>query len=249
MLREHEISLAYEQQRKINALKDQFLLNVNHELRTPLTVLGGSLELLIARHESFDPKTRAQMLKNALASQAELVAMVDSVMDATQIVSDIPVANAEAVNVMHLLQEVLAYLAQELAAYTICLHIPEQLMVWADPQFLRQVLRNLLVNIVKYVPTQTEIRIEATQADPSSLVCLSVQDAGPGIPADELPLLFEKFVRLKRDRAGSMRGTGLGLYICKQLIEGMGGHIWVESSGREGMGSRFCFTLPPVPPS
>jgi signal transduction histidine kinase len=110
------------------------------------------------------------------------------------------------------------------------------------------VLRNLLANIFKYVPTQTEIRIEATQANPSSMVCLSVQDEGPGIPADELPLLFEKFVRLKRDLAGSMRGAGLGLYICKQLIEAMGGRIWVESSGREGMGSRFCLTLPPVPP-
>ena len=80
---------------------------------------------------------------------------------------------------------------------------------------------------------------------PSSPVCLSVQDAGPGIPAEELPLLFEKFVRLKRDLAGSTRGTGLGLYICKQLVEAMGGRIWVESSGHLGEGSRFCVTLPP----
>ena len=121
-------------------------------------------------------------------------------------------------------------------------------MVWADPEFLRQVLRNLLSNVFKYVPTQTEIRIEATQEAPSSQVCLSVQDAGPGIPAEELPLLFEKFVRLKRDLAGSTRGTGLGLYICKQLIEAMGGRIWVESPGRLGEGSRFCLTLSPLSP-
>jgi signal transduction histidine kinase len=79
-------------------------------------------------------------------------------------------------------------------------------------------------------------------------VCLSVQDAGPGIPAEELPLLFEKCVRLKRDLASSTRGIGLGLYICKQLVEAMGGHIRVESSGRLGEGSRFCLTLPPFPP-
>ncbi len=78
-------------------------------------------------------------------------------------------------------------------------------------------------------------------------MCLSVQDAGPGIPPEELPLLFEKLVRLKRDLAGPTRGTGLGLYICKQLVEEMGGRIWVESSGRMGEGSRFCMTLLPFP--
>lgn len=250
VLKERQATLAYEQQRQINALKDQFLLNVSHELRTPLTVLAGSLELLAAQHERLDPMMRAQMLQEALASQEELVALVDQVLDATRVVDDIPLANAEAVNVQHLLQEVLAHLASgDLAAYTIRLQVSEQVMVWADPQFLRQVLRNLLANICNYVPTQTEIRIEATQAEPSSLVCLSVQDEGPGIPADELPLLFEKFVRLKRDLAASTRGTGLGLSICKQLVEAMGGRIWVESSGRLGEGSRFCLTLPPVPPS
>ena len=134
------------------------------------------------------------------------------------------------------------------AAYTIRLQVSEQILVWADPQFLHQVLQNLLSNVFKYVPRQTEIRIEVTQATPSSPVCLSVQDAGPGIPAEELPLLFGRFVRLQRDLAGKTRGTGLGLYICRRLIEAMGGRIWVESSGREGEGSRFCVTLPPAPP-
>ena len=79
-------------------------------------------------------------------------------------------------------------------------------------------------------------------------VCLRVQDAGPGIPPEEKSLLFEKFARLERDLYGKTRGTGLGLYISKQLVEGMGGTIWVESSGIEGEGSTFCFTLPYMPP-
>jgi len=73
-----------------------------------------------------------------------------------------------------------------------------------------------------------------------------VKDEGPGIPANEVPLLFGKFVRLQRDLSGSIRGTGLGLYISKNLVEAMKGRIWVESTGREGEGSRFCFTLPVV---
>jgi signal transduction histidine kinase len=238
-----EIRRAYEQQRNLNELKDQFLLNVSHELRTPLTMLGGTLELLEGHHEHMSPEDRAQVLKDALAGQEELVDLVNGVLDATGVESEIPLVQLEAVCPHHLVQELLATLSP-IQEYTVCLQMPEQVMVWADSRFLRRVLRNLLTNIFKYVPTQTEIVISVVQADSSSPVCLSVQDAGPGIPAEELPLLFEKFVRLKRDLAGPMRGTGLGLYICKQLVEAMGGHIWVESSGRLGEGSRFCMTLP-----
>ena len=71
-----------------------------------------------------------------------------------------------------------------------------------------------------------------------------MQDAGPGIPPEDIPLLFGKFVRLKRDLASSIRGTGLGLYLSKQLVAAMGGSIWVESTGVAGQGSRFYFTLP-----
>jgi signal transduction histidine kinase len=247
LLKERQSTLAYEQQCKINALKDQFLLNVSHELRTPLTVLRGSLELLRELDEYLDPMKRVQLVEEAFASQEELVDLVDRVLDATRVVGDIPMAKLAAVNVGHQLQEVLAHLdPRDCATYKIRLQVSEQVMVWADPLFLRQVLRNLFSNIFKYVPTQTEIHIEVTQADPASPVYVSVQDEGPGIPADELPLLFEKFVRLKRDMTGPIRGTGLGLYICKQLIEAMGGRIWVESSGCVGEGSRFCLTLPPV---
>jgi signal transduction histidine kinase len=86
-----------------------------------------------------------------------------------------------------------------------------------------------------------DIHAQETSAE---YVCISVKDTGPGIPPEEIGLLFERFVRLQRDLAGAKRGTGLGLYISKQLVEAMGGRIWVESSGIEGEGSLFCFTLP-----
>jgi signal transduction histidine kinase len=246
---ERQATLAFEQQRQINELKNQFLLHMSHELRTPLDVVGGSLELFKEYFERMDPVQRTQILEQALASYEELANLVNRVLDATTVMSDIPLASPEVVCVHQILQEVLAHLdPRDVEAYTICLQVPEQVLVWADPQFLRQVLQNLLSNVFKYVPTRTEIRIEATQATPPSPVCLSVQDAGSGIPPEELPLLFEKFVRLKRDLAGTTRGTGLGLYICKRLVETMGGRIWVESSGRPGEGSRFCVTLPSSSP-
>lgn len=251
LLKERQTRLAYEQQREISALKDQFLLNVSHELRTPLTVLGGYLELLEVHGEDINSAARGQILQEALKGLEDLNNLVDRMLDAARVVSDIPLAKYKYINVFDFLRhEVVAHLdpfhAQD---YSIQLNVPEHLMVWADPQFLRQVLNNLFSNIFKYVPPQTEIRIEATQVEPLSPVCLSVQDAGPGIPAGEQPLLFEKFVRLKRDLAGSIRGTGLGLYICKQLVEAMGGQIWVVSPTREGIGSCFYVALPPQAPN
>jgi signal transduction histidine kinase len=135
--------------------------------------------------------------------------------------------------------------------YQLHLNIPEYLTVWADPHYLRQILRNLLSNAFKYCPRQTAVVISAAlsewiaqgAASPAQ-VCISVKDTGPGIPPTELPLLFGKFVRLKRDLTGTTRGSGLGLYISKQLVEAMHGRIWVESTGRAGEGSCFYFTLP-----
>jgi signal transduction histidine kinase len=236
---------ARQKEKNLTALKDQFITNIHHELRTPLTLLGGSLELLQECHEHMDPVKQTEVLTLAVKGYEELVSLVNRVLDTTMVMSEIPKASSEVVHVQRLVQEELAHLAPlGTGDYTIHLEVPEQVMVWADAQLLRQVLRNLLSNVLKYVPTQTEITISAMQADPSSPVCLSVQDAGPGIPAEELPLLFEKFVRLKRDLTGPTRGTGLGLYICKRLVEAMEGCIWVESSGRMGEGSRFCVALP-----
>jgi len=104
---------------------------------------------------------------------------------------------------------------------------------------------------LKYSPTDTPVVIGAAlreistqDAQTTPQVCISVQDAGPGIPPAESPLLFQKFVRLHRDLSGTVRGTGLGLYLSKRFVEAMGGRIWVESTGTAGQGSCFYFTLP-----
>ena len=123
--------------------------------------------------------------------------------------------------------------------------------VWANGQLLRQVLRNLLSNAFKYCPKPAAVTIHArpdrsgrTGHWSAPQVCLCVQDAGPGIPPEELPLLFQKFVRLQRDLSGTVQGSGLGLYISKQFVEAMQGRMWAESAGIAGQGSRFYVTLP-----
>lgn len=247
---ERQATLAYEHQRKLNALKDDFLLHISHEFRTPLTVLAGALELLIQYHDNLDLAEQLELLTQAQANQQDLAYLVERILGIAAVAGKPPESHGEMIEVRQVVQDALARLpAPNLQKYHISLQIPERLEVWADPQLLRQVLENLLENIFKYVPAQTTVLITATQETASSLVYLRVQDAGPGIPVEEAPLLFEKFVRLKRDLASSTRGTGLGLYICKRFVEAMGGRIWLESSGRAGEGSRFSLALPSVSPS
>lgn len=242
----HRITLDLERERQVNEIKDQFLLHVNHELRTPLTVLGSSLDVLKEYFAQMDAEERTLLLNQALGSYEGLVRLVNGVLDAATVSEAIPHAHCESVSVLQVVQDALTHLdTKTVQAYTIDLQVPEHVMVWANPQSLYHVLQNLLSNAFKYVPAQTTIRIEARQAHPSSPVCLSVQDEGPGIPPEEIPFLFEKFVRLKRDLVGSTRGMGLGLYICKRMVEAMGGRIWVESSGHTREGSRFCVELLP----
>ncbi|MBA2287783.1 MAG: HAMP domain-containing histidine kinase [Ktedonobacteraceae bacterium] len=248
------IATAYEQERRLSQLKDQFILNVTHELRTPLTEIYGYLELLSAYPEQLDTLTRASFISYAMNGCNDLMALISTIMDAKEINAEIAPPHLESCSLSRLINELLnGWNPQEMEAHPIHRAVPESLLVWADQYYVRRVLRNLLSNAFKYTPAGTPIVIEATLSEENKAglrqhtpgqVSISVQDAGPGIPPGELPLLFQKFVRLKRDLSGSVRGTGLGLYISKQLVEAMGGQMWAESSGVQGEGSRFCFTLP-----
>jgi len=250
---EQRMAIAYEQQRQLNELKDQIVLNVNHELRSPLTALCGWLDILEVYHKEIDVATQAIYLRRARESSKALTRLVNNILDAGQVSGEVKSFQLEACFVARIVREELEQLdPREVEAYTIQHDIPEQLTVWADQQYLRQILRNLLSNAFKYSPRQTFVVIKAACEDAEHAtgkevaphVTISVKDVGLGIPSAEQPLLFEKFVRLKRELGGTVRGSGLGLYISKQLVEAMGGRIWVESSGRAGEGSCFCFTLP-----
>ena len=243
-----------EQQRRVNQLKDQFIVNVSHELRTPLTEVYGYLELLSGFQGQLDPETQAKFLRRAREGCQELILLVNNVLDALAITEEMKPPQREECAVAHLVRNVLDHLDPgKEQADRLSLEIPEQLTVWANQQLLRQVLRNLLSNALKYCPKPAPVVISAALSDqgtdPTPHVCISVQDAGPGIPPEELPLLFQKFVRLKRDLSGPVRGSGLGLYISKQLVEAMEGRVWAESAGIAGQGSRFCVMLPCPPPA
>jgi signal transduction histidine kinase len=241
-----QIEEAYKQEHELNELKDQFLLHINHELRTPLTTMQGYLELMHMGSTQLPEKERGFLL-SARESSEELMLLVNNVLDVTSIIAG-QTPHCGKLSLASIVRYVLEQIdPRNVQAYQIQIDIPEEMVVWADQQFLRQIFQNLLSNAFKYTPQGTTIRISAILCESASQelarVQVSVKDEGPGIPPEELAQLFGKFVRLERDRSGTVAGSGLGLYICKQLVESMQGRIWVESTGIEGEGSLFCFTL------
>jgi signal transduction histidine kinase len=250
-----QIAVVYEQQQQLNDIKDQFILNVNHELRTPLTAVYGYLELLLEYNEHLDANTRVTFLKNAMYSCEELQLLVSNVLDTIRIGNERENLYLEELAVADVVHEVIEHFdPRRQHEHSIQMNIPPHLVVRANAQYLRQILRNLLSNAAKYSPLETPIIVSASlygntvqKNHPSPEICISVRDFGPGIPQEDIPRLFGQFVRLQRDVSGKVRGTGLGLYVSRQLIEAMNGQIWVESTGVNGEGSNFSFTLPCVP--
>lgn len=242
---------AYEQQRSLNVFKDDLLINLSHELRTPLTEVHGYLALLRDFRDSLDAETEATFTDNAFRACEELLVLTGNMREAIDADQHSTPTSRKVAPIKQLFQEVIDYFPSQITGnYALQTNIPADLKVLASLQQVRRVLYNLLSNAFKYSPLQSQITITAVPDDAENAapqVLISIQDTGLGIPQDEIAHLFQKFVRLKRDHLGTVRGSGLGLYISKQLIENMGGTIWVESTGIPGEGSKFCITLPQVP--
>jgi signal transduction histidine kinase len=240
---------AYQQELTLNQLKDQALQDISHELRTPLMQIQGYLDLLTTWQERLDCATQAHFIAQAQNGCDELLSLIETVLGSAPEAK--PPLHLQVFSLRHEVQTVVAHFdPRMLQDYHLDLDLPELLLVRADPRFVRQIVRNLLTNACKYTPPRTNITVSAApwlpkdaQQAHTSMICVRVCDEGPGIPPEQLPLLFQRFVRLPHAAASKQPGTGLGLAICKQLVEVMGGSIWVESTGQNGEGCCFSFTL------
>jgi len=238
-----ELSAAYEKLSELDQLKDAFLNTASHELRTPLTIMQGYLELL-GEVEDLSPEMRRSFLNNARRACDELVLLQANIMDASRVEFDAATLQRVSIplketctSVVDLFEPLILQQQRQVEV-----DIPADVMVLADETRLKQILRNLIANALRYSPHKTPIYITARQEQ--DMVRVNVIDRGPGIPPDKQKVIFEKFVRLERDRLGITGGSGLGLFITRQLVEAMKGSITVESSGIAGEGAIFSFTLP-----
>jgi len=239
---------AHEKMQALDQLKDQFMVTASHELRTPLTAVQGYIELLSQYDALLASEQRREFLQKARRSCDELVVMLGNVMDASrlEVEAGIRAVPLERVAVSEAVGSVITIIEPQLQQEQrqIQLAIPGDIYVLADPARLRQVLMNISVNALKYSPPSTPIRFSAfidTTNAPS--VILSITDKGKGITLQDQAQLFQRFVRLERDVNSSVRGSGLGLYISRRLVEAIGGTIWIESSGVMNEGSTFHIRL------
>ncbi len=234
---------AYERLKELDKLKDQFIMTASHELRTPLTAVQGYIELLLNYNDRLGAEERAAFIAKAQRGCDELTLMVGNIMDASRVEVDVrevslaPVPLADSVS--HVLEIMEGVTRRE--KRRVELAIADDVVVEADELRLRQIILNLVGNALKYSAPGSPLEISAAVED--QLVTLRIRDYGRGVPLQDQARLFERFVRLERDMNSPVRGVGLGLAISKQLVEAMGGCIWVESSGEEGKGSVFAFSL------
>lgn len=258
------VGVAYERAKQLDALKDEFISSVNHELRTPLMTMQTYLETLREQPEQLPPDQLAAALDQVCAVGDSLVELVKSILSTRRIDQEGLSFTPEPVAVRRALDAAIALVDPRMALnVTRDLHVevPETLVVLGEHVRLQQILTNLLSNAVKYSAPGTPIEVSAqltheqqmdigrsrlrrNTSQEASFVEITIRDYGHGIPPDQIPLLFNRFVRLPRDLASKVTGTGLGLYLCRVLTESMGGRIWVESTGNAGEGSTFHLVLP-----
>ena len=229
------------EERQLEALKTDFIATVSHELRTPIAAVHGAAQTLAREDVVFTDDLRRRLL-SVISDQSERLAhLVNDILLTSQVESGRLILASQQVDVSELARRAIeAGRAHAPAELSLELVAPPTLApVTTDRDKLRQVLVNLVGNAIKY--SQGSGRIEVRLEPRENGLRIAVRDEGVGIPQSEQQRIFEKFYRVP-EMINAVGGTGLGLYICRELVRRMGGSIWVESA--EGMGSTFFVELP-----
>ncbi|MDP9491158.1 MAG: PAS domain S-box protein [Actinomycetota bacterium] len=230
------------EEHRLDELKAEFIATASHELRTPLAAVYGAAQTLRRHDFALDDAGRERFISMIVDESERLATIVNQILLANQLEVGRLDLVTEPFDAADLLERVVESARTHAPSHiTFDVQVPESVPpVAADKDRARQVLVNLVENAVKYSPGGGRIELGLEPED--GMVLFRVVDQGLGIPADERRRIFEKFYRLDPNMTQGIGGTGLGLYICSELVERMGGHIWLESE--EGKGSAFFFQLP-----
>jgi K+-sensing histidine kinase KdpD len=226
--------------RELNRLRSELIANVSHEMRTPLGLIKAACTSLLSTEVDFDPAIVREFLQGIDEETDRLETIVGSLLDLSQIESGRMHLDIEPVDVAQLVPEVIVGLSSQSTAHEILYDFDQPLLASVDRGRIEQVLRNLLVNAVKYSPDGGAIRVRG--AVDEGQVVVAVCDQGIGIPEEDRERVFERFYRVENEATQTQRGVGLGLAVCKHIVEAHGGRVWVESE--LGVGSAFYVALP-----
>ena len=224
--------------KKADELKDEFIGMVSHELRTPLTITMGAL--YTAQDKGISEKDAQELLRDAIIGTETLAGIVENLLELSRSQANRLELNKQQTDVNEIAQNVVKKLQNKSGIHRLVVAIPETIpSVVVDPIRVERIMFNLVENAIKYSPKGGEVKISADQTGDNIIV--RVTDHGPGITLDDQKKLFQSFEQLDISNRRAMQGVGLGLKVCRTLVEAHGGRIWVESE--PGKGSSFCFTL------
>jgi signal transduction histidine kinase len=230
-------------EKELDQMKSQLLSTVSHELRTPLASIKGFATTLLREDVEWDEATRREFLAIIDEESDRLSELIGNLLDMSRVEAGTLRVEPEPIELRPIIEETAVEFQMMTREHQIEFSLPTALPpVWADPRRIRQVLRNLVENAVKYSPGGGPIRIRS-QVD-SERVQTSVSDEGIGIGPSQLEHVFDRFYQVDSASTRKVGGSGLGLSICKAIIEAHGCEIWAESAS--GSGSTFHFTLPLV---
>jgi PAS domain S-box-containing protein len=236
------------ERRAVERMKNEFISIVSHELRTPLTSIRGSLGLLASGLLLKFPDKADKMLKIAVENTDRLVRLINDILDIERLESGKVTIEQDELRLSDLMKsasDTMQSMANE-NKVTLETELLDE-TVWADSDRVLQVLTNLLSNAIKFSEEEGEVQLRAQvlDGDKEGWVRVEVQDSGRGIPEGKKEKIFERFGQVDASDSREKGGTGLGLPICKTIVENHGGELWVESE--LGEGSTFMFTLPTEP--
>jgi two-component system sensor histidine kinase KdpD len=218
-------------------LQEDFVSTISHELRTPLGFIKGYSTSLLRQDTSWDEGTQREFL-NIIDEEADRLAqLIENVLESARLQSKTLMLRFQPLRLDSILRDVVARIRSRYKDIDISMDIEPVPSIRGDGVRLAQVFENLFTNAMKYAPG-SPIIVLLDQVGQSLLV--SFTDRGPGIPKESLPLIFERFYRVRSEK--SVTGTGLGLYICKQIIDAHRGKIWAESLPDQG--TTFFIELP-----
>ena len=229
--------------RQVNVMRSELIANVSHEMRTPLGLISG-LAAVLRSGEAPLPEPERQRFLLGIEEEAErLRGIVESLLDAEHLQAGRVILARQWLDLRTVVAAVIKRASQAAPQHRWAIELPEvPLEAPADARRIEQVLQNLVDNAIKYAPAGTIITVRGVKE--TEQIRLSVHDQGPGIPPSQQARIFERFYRLAEQNASTVPGLGLGLAICRSIVEMHGGQIWVESDGVAGRGSAFSFTLP-----
>ena len=226
---------------KVDHLRKDLIATVSHELRNPLASIKGYISTLLQPDVTWEPELQQEFLKIADREAERLNRLVGDLLTLSQLESGLLPMERTPADLALILRDMEHHLGPLASGHTLEVRVPSDLpQVLVDQHRLSQVISNLVSNASKFSESGTRIVVEAEQQ--ARRVVVRVRDRGRGIPADQLDLVFEPFYRVDCYSETSRPGSGLGLSICKRVIQAHGGEMWVESEAGEG--STFFFSVP-----